>query len=43
MTEAMVYVLRTGWPWPDLPDFYAAWSLVYTRWLCVGFRRPRFD
>lgn len=32
MIEAMVYVLRTGCPWRDLPAFYGPWSSVYTRW-----------
>lgn len=32
MIEAMVYVLRTGCPWRDLPDFYGSWSSVDTRW-----------
>jgi transposase len=32
MVEAMVYVLRTGCPWRDLPDIYGPWSSVYTRW-----------
>jgi transposase len=32
MVEAMVYVLRTGCPWRDLPGIYGPWSSVYTRW-----------
>lgn len=32
MVEAMVYVLRTGCPWRDLPGLYGPWSSVYTRW-----------
>jgi len=32
MVEAMVYVLRTGCPWRDLPSLYGSWSSVYTRW-----------
>lgn len=32
MVEAMVYVLRVGCPWRDLPDHYGPWSSVYTRW-----------
>lgn len=32
MVEAMVYVLRTGIPWRDLPALYGPWSSVYTRW-----------
>lgn len=32
MIEAMVYVLRTGLPWRDLPGRFGPWSSVYTRW-----------
>ena len=32
MVEAMVYRLRTGCPWRDLPERFGAWSSVYTRW-----------
>jgi transposase len=32
MVEAMIYVLRTGIPWRDLPALYGPWSSVYTRW-----------
>jgi len=32
MVEAMVYVLRVGCPWRDLPAVYGPWSSVYTRW-----------
>jgi transposase len=32
MVEAMVYVLRTGIPWRDLPRHFGPWSSVYTRW-----------
>lgn len=32
MIEAMVYVLRTGIPWRDLPSLFGPWSSVYTRW-----------
>jgi transposase len=32
MVEAMIYVLRTGCPWRDLPLFFGSWSSVYTRW-----------
>jgi putative transposase len=31
MLEAMIWVLRTGSPWRDLPDAYPAWKSVYTR------------
>jgi len=39
MLSAMVYVLRTGVPWRDLPRDYGPWSSVYTRfrrWTAVG-------
>ncbi len=32
MVEAMVYILRTGCPWRDLPTHFGPWSSVYTRW-----------
>jgi transposase len=31
MFSAMVYVLRTGVPWRDLPRDYGPWASVYTR------------
>lgn len=32
MIEAMIYILRTGCPWRDLPTHFGPWSSVYTRW-----------
>ena len=32
MVEAMVFILRIGCPWRDLPADYGPWSSVYTRW-----------
>ena len=32
MLEAMIYVLRTGVPWRDLPERLGKWSSVYSRW-----------
>jgi len=32
MFEAMIYVLRTGIPWRDLPFCFGPWGSVYTRW-----------
>jgi transposase len=32
MLSAMLYVLRTGIPWRDLPERYGPWSSVYTRY-----------
>jgi transposase len=31
MVNAMVWILRTGAPWRDLPDYYGSWNSVYTR------------
>ena len=32
MVEAMVYILRTGIPWRDLPQQFGKWSGAYCRW-----------
>ena len=32
MLSAMLYILRTGVPWRDLPACYGPWSSVYTRY-----------
>src|SRR5262249_47386839 len=31
MVEAMLWILRTGAPWRDLPSAYGSWSTVYAR------------
>jgi transposase len=31
MVEAMLWILRTGAPWRDLPGAYSPWKSVYTR------------
>ncbi len=31
MVEAMIWILRTGAPWRDLPVAYGPWQSVYTR------------
>lgn len=31
MVEAMIWILRTGAPWRDLPRGYGPWQSVYTR------------
>lgn len=38
MLEAMLWILRTGAPWRDLPDWYGPWITVYAR-----FRQWRDD
>jgi transposase len=32
MVEAMIYVMRLGCPWRDIPEHFGPWSSVYTRW-----------
>lgn len=32
MLEGMIYILRTGVPWRDLPSIFGPWNSVYTRW-----------
>ena len=32
MVEAMIFRLRTGCPWRDLPEIFGSWRSVYTRW-----------
>lgn len=32
MLEAMLWIVRTGAPWRDLPREYGSWQTVYTRW-----------
>src|SRR5262245_55126039 len=39
MMEAMIYVMRTGCPWRDLPSCLGPWESVYTRfrrWSQIG-------
>ena len=31
MVEAMLWILRTGAPWRDLPPCYGPWQSIYTR------------
>lgn len=31
MVNGMVWILRTGAPWRDLPERYGPWNTVYTR------------
>lgn len=32
MVEGMIYLLRVGCPWRDLPPVFGKWTAVYTRW-----------
>ena len=32
MVEGMIYLLRVGCPWRDLPTLFGSWKSVYTRW-----------
>jgi transposase len=32
MFEGILYILRTGSPWRDLPERFGKWSSVYARW-----------
>ena len=46
MVNGMVWVLRTGAPWRDLPQQYGPWSSVYTRfsrWTRQGVWRRVLD
>ena len=46
MLEAMIWVLRTGAPWRDLPPDYGPWKSVYTRfsrWSEKGVLQAVFD
>jgi transposase len=37
VVEAMVWLARTGSPWPDLPAHYGSWKMVASR--CYRWRR----
>jgi transposase len=42
MVNAMVWVLRTGAPWRDIPPYYGPWKSVHTRfsrWVAQGVWR----
>jgi transposase len=46
MLEAMLWILRTGAPWRDLPPEYGSWRTVYTRfsrWSQKDVLRRVFD
>ena len=46
MVEAMLWVLRTGAPWRDLPLAYGPWQSVYTRfsrWKAQGVLAGIFE
>ena len=31
MVNAIIWIMRTGSPWRDLPEYYGPWKSVYTR------------
>lgn len=31
--EGVLYILRTGTPWRDLPSAYGDWHTIYMRWV----------
>src|SRR6266700_2169130 len=46
LINAMLWVLRTGGPWRDLPAYYGSWNPVYTRfyrWSKSGLWMRIFD
>ena len=46
MVEAMLWILRTGAPWRDLPSAYGPWESVYTRfsrWSASGVLAALFE
>jgi len=46
MVEAMIWILRTGAPWRDLPSAYGPWKSVYTRfsrWSEAGVLASLFE
>lgn len=46
MLEGMLWILRTGAPWRDLPSAYGPWESVYTRfsrWSASGVLARLFE
>ena len=46
MLEAMLYRVRVGCPWRDLPETFGNWSTVYTRfrdWVKADVWKRLFD
>ncbi len=46
IVEAMLWILRTGAPWRDLPSSYGPWESVYTRfsrWSASGVLALLFE
>ena len=44
--EAVLWIVRTGSPWRDLPASFGNWSTVYTRfrdWAAAGVFRRLFE
>jgi transposase len=46
IVEAMLWILRTGAPWRDLPSAYGSWKTVYSRfarWSAAGALAQLFE
>ena len=46
IVDAILWILRTGAPWRDLPNYYGSWNTVYTRfnrWTKQGILDDVFD
>src|SRR5882757_1944290 len=46
VVEAMLWILRTGAPWRDLPSAYGPWESVYSRfarWSASGVLAQLFE
>ena len=43
--EAVLWIVRTGSPWRDLPDVFGSWNSAFrrfSRWSAKGVRHPIF-
>ena len=44
--EAVLWIVRTGAPWRDLPDVFGSWNSVFrrfSRWSAKGVWHPMFE